>query len=178
MGGDARFRLFCGLRLPGDTLDAVVAWQSLALPSKRIVARSNLHVTLAFLGLRPAGDVPAVRDALREAAAASGPIELAAERYRQTRSVGMLVLADPSGAAAGLAESLHDLLEAAGVYRREARRWLPHLTVVRFRERPELHPAPSGLAPFSPSDVALYNSVLRSTGAQYDVLDTAQLGGK
>ena len=30
---------------------------------------------------------------------------------------------------------------ALGVYRREARPWLPHLTVLRFRERPRLRPA-------------------------------------
>ena len=30
---------------------------------------------------------------------------------------------------------------ALGVYEREARPWLPHLTVLRFKDRPRLHPS-------------------------------------
>ena len=32
--------------------------------------------------------------------------------------------------------ALHERLEALGVYEREKRPWLPHLTVLRFREPP------------------------------------------
>ena len=56
----------------------------------------------------------------------------------------MLTLADEAGAAARLAGRLHDELEALGVYRREARPWLPHVTVLRFRERPRLRPGAAG----------------------------------
>jgi 2'-5' RNA ligase len=63
------------------------------------------------------------------------------------------------------------------VYEREARPWLPHVTVARFRSRPRLDPAPPDLGVVSPSDAALYNSVLRSTGAQYVVLESVALGG-
>jgi 2'-5' RNA ligase len=176
VAGDGRLRLFCGFRLPEAALDALVAWGVDALPRGRVVQRANLHVTLAFLGSRPAADAVVVGDALRAAASGAGPIRFAVERYRETRSVGMVVLDDLSGEAVALAGRLHGLLEDAGVFRRETRPWLPHVTVVRFRERPRLRPGLPRLAPFSPSDAALYNSVLRSTGAQYEVLDTAHLG--
>jgi 2'-5' RNA ligase len=89
----------------------------------------------------------------------------------------MLVLSDEGSAATALAEDLHGRLERLGVYRREARSWLPHLTVVRFRTRPRLDPALPPLGPFGPSDAAVYHSVLRSAGAQYEVVESFALGG-
>jgi 2'-5' RNA ligase len=91
----------------------------------------------------------------------------------------MLVLDDEDDRATALALDLHSRLEALGVYRRENRPWLPHVTVVRFRERPRLRPAlDSGLVePFAPSEAAVYLSRLRPSGAQYEVLDSVALGG-
>jgi 2'-5' RNA ligase len=91
--------------------------------------------------------------------------------------VGMLVLADEDDGATRMAEDLHGRLEQLGVYKREGRPWLPHLTVVRFRRRPRLSPPLPALEAFSPSDAAVYHSVLRSGGAQYEVLESFALGG-
>ena len=179
--GDASLRLFCALRLPDDVLDGLVEWERRELPEGRgvrRVVRSNLHVTLAFLGRRSATDVPAIAGALREAAGAARKARFAVSRYRETRSVGMLVLDDEDGSSRALAEDLHARLEGLGLYEREQRPWLPHLTVVSFRQRPRLGPALPELGPFGPSDAALYHSVLRSTGAQYEVLETFALGGQ
>jgi 2'-5' RNA ligase len=68
-------------------------------------------------------------------------------------------------------------LEELGAYRRERRGWLPHVTVARFRDRPRLSPAVPALGSFSPSEVALYHSVLRPAGAQYEILESVALGG-
>ena len=89
----------------------------------------------------------------------------------------MLVLADADGRATRIAEQLHERLEALGVYRRERRPWLPHLTVVRFRERPRFRPPSPDLGAFGPSDAAVYHSALRPGGAQYTVLESVALGG-
>jgi len=67
--------------------------------------------------------------------------------------------------------------ERLGVYEREARAWLPHVTVVRFRERPRLRPALHGLAPFVPSDAAAFLSRLHPSGARYEVLEAVPLTG-
>ena len=174
--GDERLRLFCGLRLPEDTIDHVVPWQAEHLRGGRIVPRANLHVTLAFLGSRPLTDVDGVAGALRSAAVAGSGIGLRVRGYRETRSVGMLTFDDEGGRGRELAERLFGLLEELGVYRREARPWLPHVTVLRFRERPRLDPPLPDLGEVGPSDAAVYSSVLRSAGAQYEVLESVPLG--
>ena len=179
--GDERVRLFCALRLPERTLDGLVAWQREALagvPSVRPVPREHLHITLAFLGHRPAGELEAILGALREAAAQVERPRLAARGYRETRSVGMLTCDDEGGRAAALADDLQERLVALGVYERERRRWLPHVTVVRFRKRPRLQPAPPALEPFVPSDAAAFLSRLRPGGAQYEVLESVEVGGR
>jgi 2'-5' RNA ligase len=181
VGGSERLRLFCALQLPLDFVDVVTAWQALSHldRSGRPVGRGNLHITLAFLGYRPAEERDAIADELRAAAAVAEPPTLRLRTYRETRSVGMLVFDDEGGRATTLAGDLHQRLERLGVYERERRPWLPHLTVLRFRERPRLRPAiPEPLlAPVSPSEAAVYHSVLRPTGAQYEVLDAVRLGG-
>jgi 2'-5' RNA ligase len=181
VGGDERLRLFLGLRLRDDDLDAVEAWQREHLGLMRVVPRAHLHVTLAFLGHRPAGELPGVLDALGAAAGAvRGEIRLTPVRCRETRSVAMLVLDDEGGRAGALASDLHGRLEELGVYRREARPWLPHLTVGRFRERAGLQPGLGNMGTYVliPSDVSAYLSRLRPSGAEYEVLASVALGGR
>src|SRR5437868_493388 len=105
VAGDERLRLFLALRLPDAVLDTIESWQASRLggllgSSKgglRVVSREHLHVTLAFLGHRPAGELEGVVGALREAAAGAGSdLRLAPSGYRETRSVAMVLLEDLS----------------------------------------------------------------------------------
>lgn len=175
VGGGDRLRLFLALQLPATVVDELVRWQTSHLTGGRPVAAENLHVTLAFLGGRPAGELPGIVEALARSAREAGPLALEPARWRETRSVGMLVLRDVGGAAGALARSLHERLEALGVYRRERRPWLPHLTMLRFRERPRLEPPPPPTGTFVPSGAAAYVSRLHPTGARYEVLDRVLL---
>ena len=177
VGGGERLRLFLALRLPAEVLDEIEGWQRDRLHGVRVVPREHLHVTLAFLGHRPAGELDSVLLALRDAAAGAGEIRLAPSRYRETRSVGMLVLEDERSSAARLAEEVQARLERLGVYRREGRPWLPHLTVARWRERPRLRLEPPPVGTFVPSDAAAYLSRLHPRGARYEVLESVALGG-
>ena len=174
-GGD-RLRLFLGLPVPAETADGIVAWQQAELRG-RVVAPGHLHVTLAFLGSRPADELGAITAELRSAAVAARAPVFSVRGYRETRSVGMLVLDDEGGRATALADDLHGRLERLGVYRRETRPLLAHLTVLRFRERPRLTPRLPRVGAFSPSDAAVYSSVLRPGGAQYTILESVALGG-
>lgn len=174
VAGDDRLRLFLALELPEDVTTVLRAWSERHLTGGRPVA--HLHVTLAFLGSQPRAALDDVLGALRGAAGEARPVLLEPVRYRETRSVGMLVLDDPSGGANALAERLQERLERLGVYRREARPWLPHVTVLRFRERPGLTPPLPELGPFAPSGATAFLSRLSPSGARYEVLESCAVG--
>lgn len=167
---DERLRLFLALQLPDPVVEALADWQSRHLRG-RIVPAANLHVTLAFLGSRPAHELESICAVLGEAAAEVAPPQLDVGRYRETRSVGMLVLSDRTRNAALLAARLHEELAALGlykqgVYKRERRLWLPHVTVVRYRERPRLSPPLPELPAFPPSGAAAFLSCLHPSGSR------------
>jgi 2'-5' RNA ligase len=180
VAGDERLRLFLGFRLPDATARSIARWQreELGAPEHaRLVPEENLHVTIAFLGSRPPGELDSIAGALREGANLAERPVLTPVRYRETRSVGMLVFDDEEGHATRIAQDVHGRLARLGVYEPEQRPWLPHLTVVRFRERPRLQPPIPDLGPVTMSDAAVYISRLRPTGAQYEVLESVPLGG-
>jgi len=172
VAGNEQLRLFLGLRLPEDALDGIVAWQA-GLAGGRIVPRDNLHFTLAFLGRQPRARLGEVVEALQRGGAGVGPFTFELSRYRETRSVGMLVFTVEDDGAQRLALGLQrDLLG-----RVERDTWLPHVTVLRFREQPRLSPELPELGPVVTSEAAAYLSLLRPTGAEYVVLETVGLGG-
>lgn len=180
--GSERLRLFCALRLPDETTGRLAAWQHKAfagVPEVRVVPPEHLHITVAFLGHRPALELEPILGVLREAAARAEPSCLSLRGYRETRSVGMLTFDDEGDRAAALAADLHERLAALGVYEPERRKWLPHVTALRFRRRPGLRPSlPDDLQPFVPSDAAAFLSRLRPEGARYEVLESMAVGGR
>ena len=186
-------RLFLALLLPEEAAVELERWRDAVLAGNAELAVApgqgrggvrpveGFHITLAFLGSRPRGELAGIVGALRESAAEAVAFELVPKRYRETRSVGMLVFDDPSGEAARLAERLHGRLVELGVYEREVRPWLPHTTLVRFKERPRLTPSLpdllADLGPFAPSEAAAFVSRLHPSGARYEILDHCTVGG-
>lgn len=178
MESGERIRLFCALDLPAGARSELAAWAATSVGHRgRVVPAEHLHVTLAFLGHRPAGEVPAILRELHAASAAARPAELRPLRYRETRSVGMIVLEDVGGAATALAVDLHGRLERLGVYRREARSWLPHITVLRDPKGEGDRPEVANTCSIHVVRSALYRSSLAPGGARYFALETAALGG-
>ena len=180
VSGDERIRLFVAYTLAPDDRERLSAWQraELAESRARLVPREHLHFTIAFLGPRPREEIEPIAEVIRSAASGAGTMPLELLRYRETRSVGMLVFEDETGEATRVAEAIQHGLEEIGVYKREGRPWLPHVTILRFRTPPRLHPELPELGPISPSEAAAYHSVLRRDGAQHDVLRSVALGGR
>jgi len=180
VGGDERMRLFVAFTLAPDDRERIFSWQraELAGSRARLVPEEHLHLTVAFLGPRPKEEIDSIAEVIGGAAAGAGPMPLELRRYRETRSVGMLVFEDTTGEATRVAEKIQRGLAEIGAYKREGRPWLPHVTVLRFRIAPRLHPALPELGQISPSEAAAYHSLLRRDGAQYDVLRSVALGGR
>jgi len=181
--------LFCALQLPAETVEAIVAWQHEHLQRRhvhagRVVPPENLHITLVFLGSRPAAEGPAIAAELHEAAREAEPARFELQRYRETPRVGMLTLEEPGmSPAATLAYDLERRLTQLGLTLRVHRPWLPHITVTRFRERAGLAPPLPNIRSIHVVRSALYRSSLgrgsaATSGARYDALETAALGGR
>jgi 2'-5' RNA ligase len=180
VGSDEHLRLFFGLPLPLHAADSLAAWGHevyAVIPAVRVVPSRHLHVTLAFLGKRPAAELAALRGALRDAAGLAEQPLLTVSRYRETERVAMLVLDDLEGRARRLQAGLSERLERLGAFVPERRPWLAHVTVARYRRRPRLRPPLPGVPAMSPSEAALYHSLLRPGGAQYEILEAIALGG-
>ena len=177
---DERLRLFLALRLPDHVVASIAEWQADLFQDRelagRVVPPGNLHVTLAFLGSRPAGELPTIlrvlEDAARDAAAPSFDVV----RWRERRAAGMLELRDSTGTtAARLAGRVQGELADLGLYRLENRDWLPHVTVLRYRDPPRLSPELPELGPIVPSEAAAYLSRLHPSRAVYEVLESFPL---
>ena len=175
VGDDERIRLFLALETPDDVASELRRWGRAELTGGRVP--DSFHTTLVFLGGQPRSALEEILGVLRRETAATRSFALEPVRYRETRSVGMLVLADPSGRATHLAERVQRALEALGLYEPEKRSWLPHVTVLRFRERPRLAPPLPDIGAFAPSGAAAFLSRLHPSGARYEVLESCPLNG-
>ncbi len=168
-------------QLPDDAVAGSGGLAGRARPGRTAGARrGNLHVTLAFLGARPNGEVPAIAHELargggRERRRCGSPSGATARRT----SVGMLVFDDVDGAASaprGRARSAARAgwrlpPRAAPVAAARHRLALPGAAAARPT-------AALASASSVPSGAALYSSSLRPSGAHYDVLETVALGGR
>jgi 2'-5' RNA ligase len=187
-----RARLFVALDLPDEIREGVAAWgrEELSDPALRPVAPESLHVTLAFLGNRPEGEIESIAVVVGESAGPAPWVELRDPEQRPPRGrarVYALPVLSPGTEAlqAGLAQGL----EQAGFYQPEERPFWPHVTVARVRpesrgsRRPAVVSEPPGKLPERLLEaricrrMTLYRSVLQPTGARYVPLAQVQLPG-
>jgi 2'-5' RNA ligase len=159
-------------RLAG--LDARLRW----------VRPEGMHLTLKFLGDVEYATVPLILEALRSVAGRTPPMVL------HTTEVGApnpdrarVIWLDVGGETAlldRLRADLEDTICRIG-FRREERRFHPHLTLARARKGAVR--LPTGLAGavrsvhFGVDCIVLYSSELRSVGAVYKPLGRARLTG-
>jgi 2'-5' RNA ligase len=185
-----RARLFVALDLPEAVRAGLVAWQREALgdPALRIIAPEALHVTLCFLAYQPEKDTERIAQVVCGIEPHRVRIRFEAEPIATPRSRPRLFAVDaPSDEAIALQAGLSDGLEAERFYRPEKRPFWSHVTVARVkpekgtsserrgrrRGRPMLVQAPPHalsdelLEPFDAVRVALYQSLLKPTGAEY-----------
>lgn len=183
-GAPPAVRLFAALE-PGPVLRAALEqWgrdAAAADRALRAVAGSALHVTLHFLGERPAADVPALRAAVAAAAQDPVTLETAGALWLAPRRPHVLTCAvrDVEGHLEGLHRALGAALAAATPgWEPERRPLRAHVTVARVRrgERPR-----AGNVAAAPAvregalAVALVASRLAPGGAVHETLERRPL---
>ncbi len=178
-------RLFVALELPEAVRSALVAFRDAAADPLlwRPVAPEAIHLTLAFLGRRPASDVPEIDRALRDAAGAEAVaprLALGSALLLPPRRARVLcaVVADPDGTLGSLQARVSDGLAEAGVYVPEKRPFRAHATVARLRPRVRaprsLDASPEPLE-FAGEALTLFESRLHPSGARYEALTRVKL---
>jgi len=193
-----RVRLFAAADLPVAVRAAIGDWGRAALRDRgdvRLLRDGALHVTLCFLGARPASEVAGIAAACRGVAglgSGAAPGSGAGSRARSGVELALgevlwlpprrphalaIGLVDREGRLGEVQAGLAGGLAGTGVYEPEARPFRPHVTVARRRRRSlartEL-PAPPPLAFVVPS-VSLYRSHTGPGGARYEALETVAL---
>jgi 2'-5' RNA ligase len=158
-----------------------------AKASLRVLDAELLHVTLCFLGNRPAGEMDVLAAELSRCDGRGGELSLGAPLWLPERNPRALAveLHDERGRLASLQAEVVAALQRVSGWQpngsahtgvkatADKRRFHPHVTVARLRrgEAPEqraLPPTPS--ASFSPSELVLYRSWLSPEGASYEAV--------
>lgn len=181
-------RLFLALPLPAAQAARCEEWLAphrLAHPEARWLPADVLHVTLVFLGAVAAGRVQSLRDALAGVAADVAPfdVELATGGGRARRGDDGVAWLEVGRGAAEITR-LASSLEGAVGWRSgpHSAGQLPHVTVARRasgRLIAELAAA-GGAGPgirWRADSVVLLRSHLGGTGARYEPVHVAWLGG-
>jgi 2'-5' RNA ligase len=157
-----------------------------ASPDSRWARVEQLHVTLVFLGSIDGERVPEVQATMAKVAGAHAELQLSLDG---ASTFGSPIR--PSVLFVSLAGDLAPLATVQGELSRalsslappEPRGWTPHVTLARARDRRgdaglaaarERIPPPSGHV-FTVSEIALYQSETRPTGAVYSRLSSATL---
>lgn len=190
-------RLFVAIDPPRPVREQLAAWaRQVAAASGlriaggrtaplRLLDAQSLHLTLCFLGERPAQELDAIDAALDACAADVGELSLGAPLWLPAKRARALAVQvhDRAGELGGLHDELARAIAAATAWEAERRRFRAHLTVARVRgsgrgARASLSGTslpPSPRASFSPEAVTLYRSRLAPEGAVYEALASSRL---
>jgi 2'-5' RNA ligase len=175
-----KLRLFVALDLPAAARAALGAFRDAEVTAApevwRPVRDEALHLTLAFLGHRPEGEVEVIAPVLEGCAGPAPPLALGPALLLPPRRARVLCaeVDDGSGALASLHAALSGGLADAGVYEPEKRPFRAHATVARLRSgarspRSAATDGPDRIS-FRGEALTLYRSSLGRGGARYEPL--------
>jgi 2'-5' RNA ligase len=162
--------------LPEPVVDALHAWALDAASDLRVLPKTSLHATLAFLGERPDDEADAIGEAVVACARPVTGLELGRPAALGRGRALAIDLVDCRGEAAALQACVSEALTAIGAYAPEQRRYRPHVTVargerVRVRGLPDL----PGTGAFEGRALTLFRSHLGRGGARYEPLASVAL---
>lgn len=205
----ATARLFVAVDPPPAVCRELAAWARAALgrPGVRLLGAETMHVTVCFLGGRPAGEIEAIAGALEECETEPLQLRVGAPLWLPPRNPRSLALEihDRAGELQRLYASVCEALSGAIAWEPDRRRFRAHVTVARLgrvergergargrRRRArsgepsveelgagvETPLEPSPQLSFAPRELVLYRSQLSPEGASYEALATRALDAK
>ncbi len=169
-------RLFVAIDLPEATKDQILSLREDDLPPGRWPRRAALHLTLHFIGDVPEGVARAYQRVLANVDEPAFDLQIQGVGQFPINDRPRVIWAGVQNIPAlrALHETVGAALESEG-FRRERRRFHPHITLMRFRK-----PIRRGLAskwleahidfyaePFRVEQFILYESDLQPSGAVY-----------
>jgi 2'-5' RNA ligase len=179
-------RLFVAVYPPRGFVErAFGLLDGLGLPEQRVVAAEQVHLTLHFVGEVVTARVDEVRESVERSAAGLEAFEVTPERLVSLprpvgRRGGARLVAVQADRPPGLLEIVRRLATrlATSPRRDPVDRYLPHLTLCRFRKVTDGFDLdePIVVPPFEVRDVRLMRSVLKPSGAEHRVEATFPLG--
>ncbi len=186
-------RCFLAIELPTDVRDQIAALQEelrATVRSVRWTRPEQIHLTLKFLGDVPDAEVAGVCAAVGETAKACPPFELeigGAGCFPGGGPVRVVWagIARPAAELAACQQGCEARLAELG-FKPEGRPYTPHLTIGRlndFRDSARVRSEVEAQAAFhagrlTVTELTLFESVLRPTGAEHHVISRARLGGQ
>lgn len=185
-----RARLFVALDLPETVRDEIATWSrgELSDPALRPVPRDSLHITLAFLGYTPEGDIERLGQIVVNLGTSAPPLRLGDPLAKPSPARPRLfTLPADSPDTVVLQKRLEEKLVAERLYKPEKRPFWPHVTVARVKpegrgsKRPRpVERRPGGLpvellSPVLGVRLTLYRSELQPRGAHYTPLAQVEL---
>jgi 2'-5' RNA ligase len=176
-------RLFVGLYPPPEVAGQMLeALANLELPPHRATRPEQVHMTLQFIGDTPVKDLEATIESVERARSGLPPAELAPVRLMALPKRGPARLVAAETDAPPTLLELHRRLAvrlAGNVRQRPGDRFLPHLTLCRFRAPARIGPLdePLALAAFPVGEVKLMRSTLHPDGARHHEVAVFPLQG-
>jgi RNA 2',3'-cyclic 3'-phosphodiesterase len=176
-------RLFVGIGFEDDLAERIAGLQR-GLPGARWVERSNLHLTLRFIGEVDEGLAEDIHHGLAALALPPFALTLAGlglfgDRHQAHTLWLGVEKSEPLSLLAGRVDSA---VVQAGA-KPETRKYNPHVTLARLKDTPpaRLQDFIEATGPFREEHVAvdrftLFRSTLGRQGAQYDALEHYSLG--
>lgn len=180
-------RLFIGVELPEEIKEELAELKLLTprIDSARWIEKQNLHLTLKFLGHVPEELVEILSKRIEASVRGGGAFEFAlgeagAFPTRRRARILWYGVDDGEDALEKLAGSIEAAAETCG-YRPEKRPFHPHITLARIKTPQDVSSALEAIdgklrnRAVSVPHVALFESILKRTGAEYSVIDRFRL---
>ena len=164
-------RLFVAVYPPPETVEALVAGlDALNLSATGRVPAHQVHLTLQFIGDTPERDLAGIQESVERAAAGVPTFDVRPLRL-MTLPEGPRprLVAAQTDAPAPLREVQRRLALrlARNARERSRERFLPHLTLQRFKAARSNVDVPLDVSPFPVRHVCLMRSLLRPSGAEH-----------